>query len=153
MPRTQLRTVSGEMGEGHQEHPALKNLAFVVALLIFALGVGGVLEPSGLVWIAQHSLTSGVFFAVAAVRVAFGVVLISAAAVSRAPTAMRILGIVVVIAGITTAVMALVGMGVARQIVEWWLLQGYVIVRLSAALILVLGAFVAYACAPTRRAA
>ena len=136
-----------------QEHHTLKNLAFVAALLILAFGVGGVLEPSGLVWIAEHSMTSGVFFSVAAVRVAFGFVLISAASSSRAPKAIRIVGIVVMIAGITTAVMALVGMGPAREIVEWWIQQGSVIVRLSAALILALGAFVAYACAPVRHAA
>lgn len=131
----------------------MKILAFVAALLIVAVGVGGVLMPSGLVWIAQHSFTVGVFVAVAAVRIAFGFVLIAAAPASRAPRAIRILGIVVMIAGIATAVMALMEMGPAREIIEWWSQQGPVIVRCSAALILALGAFVAYACAPVRHAA
>jgi uncharacterized membrane protein YidH (DUF202 family) len=133
-----------------QERHTLKNLAFVFALLILIAGVGGILEPAGLVWIAQHTVTSGAYWVVALVRVAFGIVLISAASASRAPRAIRVLGIVVVIVGITTAVTAMVGMVRAREIIEWWLQQGPVIVRLSAVPVLLLGGFVAYACAPVR---
>jgi hypothetical protein len=35
----------------------VKNLAFVVALIILAVGAVGILEPSRLVWIAQYSLS------------------------------------------------------------------------------------------------
>ena len=54
----------------------MKNLAFGMALLILTFGAVGILVPSGLVWIAQHSVTSGVFYVVATVRVAFGFILI-----------------------------------------------------------------------------
>jgi hypothetical protein len=128
----------------------LKTLAFAVALLILIFGVGGFLEPAGLVWIAQHTVTSGAYWAIAFVRVSFGLVLIAAASASRAPRAMRVLGIVVVIVGITTAVTALFGMARAREIIDWWIQQGPVIVRLSVVPVLLLGGFVAYACAPMR---
>jgi hypothetical protein len=131
----------------------VKNLAFVAALLILAFGVGGIVEPSRFVWIAQHSVTSGAFYIIAATRVAFGLILISAASVSRAPKAVRILGFAVLIAGCTSAVTALVGMERARAIIEWWLQQGPVVVRLTGVPIAVLGGYIAYACAPVRHAA
>ncbi len=128
----------------------LKTLAFVFGLCIIAFGAVGILAPSGLVWIAQHFVTSGAFYVAAAVRVAFGLVLISVASASRAPKALRVLGYVVFISGIATALMGLVGMGRARAIIEWWLHQGSGVVRLTGTLVLALGGFVAYACAPAR---
>jgi len=131
----------------------VKDLAFVVALLILAVGAVGILVPSGLVWIAQHSVTSGAFYVIATVRIAFGLVLISVASVSRAPKTVRVLGYLILIAGITTALTGWVAIERARAIIEWWLQHGSGVVRLTGVLVLALGGFVAYACAPTRRAA
>lgn len=61
----------------------VKTLAFVVARLILTAGAVGILVPADLVWIAQHSVNSGAFYVIAAVRVAFGLVLISAASGCR----------------------------------------------------------------------
>ena len=129
----------------------MKNLAFVVGLCIVAVGGVGILAPSGLVWIAQHSVTSGVFYLIAMVRVGFGLVLTLAASASRAPRAVRILGYLILIAGITTALTGLLAIGRARAIIDWWLQQGLGVVRLTGVLVLALGGFVAYACAPARR--
>jgi len=41
----------------------------------------------------------------------------------------------------------------APAIIEWWSQQGSGLVRLSVVRLLALGGFVAYACAPARRAA
>jgi hypothetical protein len=131
----------------------VKNVAFVVALLILVAGAVGFLVPSGLVWIARHSVTSGAFYIIATVRVAFGLVLISVASVSRAPKTLRVLGYLVLIAGITTALTGLVAIGRARAIIEWWSQQGSGVVRLTGVVVLALGGFVAYVCAPVRRAA
>ena len=113
----------------------------------------GVVVPSGLVWIAEHSVTSGAFYLIATVRVAFGLVLISVASVSRAPKTLRVLGYLILIAGIATALTGVVAMERARAIIEWWLQQGSGVVRLAGVVLLALGGFVAYACAPARRAA
>jgi uncharacterized membrane protein len=129
----------------------MKNLAFVVALLILALGVVGVLMPSGLVWVAQHSVTPGAFYLIAAVRVLFGLVLISVAAATRAPKALRILGYIIVFAGIATALAGLLAIERVQAFIDWWVAQGSWLVRLSAVPVLALGGFVAYACAPARR--
>ena len=130
----------------------MKTLAFVCGLCIASFGAVGVIAPSGPLWIAQHFVNSGAFYVIGAVRVAFGLVLISVASVSRAPKTLRVLGCLILIAGITTALTGLVAMERARAIIEWWLQQGSDVVRLTGVLILALGGFVAYACAPARRA-
>lgn len=129
----------------------MKNLAFIVALLILAVGAVGILVPSGLVWIAQHSVTSDAFYVIATARVAFGLVLILVASASRTPKTLRVLGYLILISGITTALTGLVAIERARAIIEWWLQQGSGVVRLTGVLVLALGGFVAYACAPARR--
>ena len=37
----------------------MKTLAFVIGLLIGVVGAVGIIAPSCLVWIAEHSVTSG----------------------------------------------------------------------------------------------
>ena len=131
----------------------MKNLAFVFGICIATFGVVGILSPSGLIWVAQHSVTSGVFYLIATVRVAFGLVLISVASASRAPRAVRVLGYVILIAGITTALTGLLAIGRAHAIIDWWLQQGSGLVRLTGILLIASGGFIAYACAPARRTA
>jgi hypothetical protein len=127
----------------------VKNLAFVLALLILAIGAVGLLVPSSLVWIAHHTVTSSAFYVIATVRVAFGLVLIAAAPNSRVPKAVRVLGYLILVAGIATALMGLMAMDLARAIIEWWLEQGPGFVRVSGLPVLALGGFIAYACAPS----
>jgi hypothetical protein len=131
----------------------VKTVAFGVALVIMAVGTLGIFVPSGLAWIAPHAVTPSAFYVIAAVRVAIGLVLVSVASVSRAPKALRVLGYFILIAGIATALMGLVAIDRARTLVEWWLQQGSGLVRLTGAVVLSLGGFIAYACAPIRRAA
>jgi hypothetical protein len=134
-----------------REEDVVKVLAFVFGLCILTVGAVGILAPSGLFWIAQHFVTSGAFYVIATVRVAFGLILISVASASRAPKSLRVLGYVILIAGITTALTGLLAIGRARASIEWWLQQGSGVVRLTGVLVLALGGFVAYACAPGRR--
>jgi uncharacterized membrane protein YidH (DUF202 family) len=130
----------------------VKTLAFAIGLLIVAVGAVGIIAPSSLVWIAEHSVTSGAFYLIATVRVAFGLILISVASVSRAPKTLLVLGCLILIAGITTAVMGLVAMERAHAMIEWWLREGSGVIRLTGIPLLALGGYVAYACAPARRA-
>lgn len=123
-------------------------------LCISAVGAGGTLVPSGLAWLARQFLAAGPlgFYGIAILRIAFGLILISAASASRAPRAVRVLGYVIVVLGLTTALAALQAIGPARGAIERWLEQGADAGRLTAIPILGLGGFVAFACAPTRRA-
>jgi hypothetical protein len=56
------------------------------------------------------------------------------------------------ILGVTTAVAGLAAVDRAQGTIEAWALQDPVVLRLTAAPILALGSFVAYACAPGRAA-
>jgi hypothetical protein len=131
---------------------ALRTVAFVCGLLITAVGAVGILAPPGLVWIAQKFVTSGAFafYIIATVRVAFGLILIWAASASRAPRALRVLGYVIFLLGITTALTGLLAAGRAQGSIEWWLQHGFGVVRLTAILLVALGGFIAWACAPSR---
>jgi hypothetical protein len=131
----------------------VKAVAFLVGLGIATVGAVGILVPSGFVWIAHRSLTPGGFYAIATVRVAVGLLLILVARASRAPRALRVLGYVILIAGIATALTGLLGIGGARAIIDWWTEQGPDLVRPTGVLVLTLGGFIAYGCAPARRAA
>jgi hypothetical protein len=128
----------------------VKNLAFAVALLIAALGAAGALVPSYLVWIAEHSATAGAFYVIAAVRVALGLLLISAAPHTRMPRTIHALGWVALIAGVLTALIGLVDMDRARALIAWWMQQGSGVLRLTGVLVLAVGGFIAWACAPAR---
>jgi hypothetical protein len=59
---------------------------------------------------------------------------------------------VILILGIATTLTGLVAIGQARGAIEWWSQQGSGLVRLTCVLLMALGGFVAYACAPARRA-
>jgi hypothetical protein len=133
----------------------LRILAFVFGLCISAVGAVGILVPSGLVWLAQQFVASGAFgfYVIATVRIAFGFILISVASASRAPKALRVLGYVIVIFGITTALTGLLEVERAGAAIDWWWHQRSGVWRFTGAVVLALGGFVAYACAPARRAA
>jgi uncharacterized membrane protein len=128
----------------------MKTLAFVIGLCIIAIGAVGIFVPSEFVWIAQHSGSRTALAVVAVVRVVLGIVFISAAAASKTPRILRILGYVVLIAGVVTALMALTGAGMesTRAIIDWWLRQGSSVFRLDGALAVAIGGFIAYTCAP-----
>lgn len=133
----------------------MRAVAFAFGLGISAVGAVGIFVPSGLVRLAQQFVTSGAlgFYVLAAIRITFGLILISVAPASRAPKGLHVLGYVIVVLGITTALTGLVATGRAQGTIGWWLQQGTGVIRLTAVLVLALGAFVAIACAPVRRAA
>jgi hypothetical protein len=125
----------------------VKTLAFVIGLFILVFGAVGILAPSCLVWVARHAEARVELYGVAALRVAFGVLLLFVASASRAPRTLRVVAVIPSAAGIA---MPFVGVERARATIEWWTLQGSGVVRLTAFPLLALGAFVAYACAPAR---
>ena len=57
----------------------------------------------------------------------------------------------IAVAGVTTALTSWLAIGAARHTIESWLRQGPVVVRLTGILVVALGGFVAYACAPGGR--
>jgi hypothetical protein len=131
----------------------MRTLAFVVGLCIAAVGAVGLLMPTALIWLARQFLSAGAFafYIIATVRIALGLILISVASASRAPKAMAVLGYFIFILGITTGITGLMDPWWARGAIEWWLQQAPGAIRLAALLVLALGGFVTYACAPPQR--
>ncbi len=136
-----------------RERDIVKTLAFAIGLCIVAVGAIGFATPSALVWIAQHFGTLVDWYAIGAVRVGLGVLLLSVAKTSRAPRMLRVVAFVPLLAGLGTLAVPFLGVERARATLDWWSHLGSGYIRLSAIPVLILGGFVAYACAPTRRAA
>lgn len=124
-------------------------LALLVALLMILIGLTGVVSPETLAAVGRHAITPVGLYVVAAVRIGIGVILMLAAPVSRAPRTLRVFGIIAIIAGVATPFF---GVEHSRRVMDWWLAQGFVCLRLHAGIALVLGGFLAYAVAPRRQA-
>jgi hypothetical protein len=125
-------------------------LALLVGLFIVAIGMCSVAAPHGLLTAVRFVLTPRGLYLVAAVRVVFGVILVLVAPSSRAPRVLRLLGFIMLVAGLTTP---FVGVDRARAVLDWWSAQDPAFMRLWAGLAVALGAYVVYAVAPRRRAA
>ena len=78
-------------------------LAFLIGLIIAALGILGIAAPTVLLDVTAFALTQVGLYVAAALRVAFGLVLIAAAAASRLPRTLRILGALIVVGSIAAA--------------------------------------------------
>lgn len=131
----------------------MKTLALIIALSIAAFGAIGLIAPTNIVWVAQHSLNAGTLYFIAAVRVAFGFLLISVAATSRMPKTLHVIGIVVLLSGIATSMMAMFAVDTAAAMVGWWIAQGNMVDRLTGIPLIAVGSFIAYACTAPKRSA
>jgi hypothetical protein len=121
--------------------------AVLVGLVIAAFGILGIAAPTVLLEVAAFALTQAGFYVAAALRIAFGLVLIAAAAGSRLPRTLRTLGALFVVAGIVTPI---IGVERARALVHWWSSHGSGFTRVWAVLPAILGLFVIYAATPRR---
>jgi hypothetical protein len=131
----------------------VKTLAFVMGLCILAVGAIGIVTPSALVGIALRFGTPTEWYALGAVRIALGVLLLWVAKSSRAPRTLRVVAFIPLLAGLGALATPFVGVERARATLEWWTRLGPGYLRLSAIPLLVLGGVIAYACAPARRTA
>lgn len=125
----------------------MRLLAILFGLIIAALGILGIAAPTTLLDVAAFALTEVGLYVAAAFRVAFGMVLIVAATASRLPRTLRVLGVLIVIAGLITPFF---GVERAQAMVDWWSAQGTLFMRAWAALPVILGLFTIYAVTPRR---
>ncbi len=73
--------------------------ALLVALFAIVVGVVGIFTPDSLVTIGWYVVTPVGLAAIAALRVAIGLVLMLVAPISRVPRTLRVVGAVVLVAG------------------------------------------------------
>jgi hypothetical protein len=120
-------------------------IALVLSLLIAAVGALGIASPSRLLGVVRSFQTPAGLYVVAALRVVLGVVLFFAAPVSRAPELIRILGVIVFVAGLVTP---LFGLERFRSLLDWWSARGSAFIRAWAAFAFAFGLLLAYAVVP-----
>ncbi len=123
-------------------------IALTFSIVVAVLGGVAIVDPTVLLTISRPFLSPAGLYAAAGLRFVLGTALFLAATASRAPKTLRILGVVIVIAGLVTP---LVGVGRARAIVDWWTTQGTAFMRLWVSVALAFGLFVAYSVAPPAR--
>ncbi len=124
--------------------------ALVIGLLILVQGLAGLASPDTFVAAVRMFQEPPVIYFAAVVRVAFGVVLVLAAPVSRFPRLLRGLGVLIVVGGALTPV---VGLQFAQVVLGWWSSGGAWVVRAWAAVALLLGAFILFAVSGRKNAA
>jgi uncharacterized membrane protein len=128
----------------------LKVLATVMSLGIAGLGVLGVAAPAVLLQFGGSLLAAPALYLVAAVRVVFGALLILVSAESRMPRALRVVGVLIVVAGLLTP---LFGAERFREAFTWFSGQEPWLLRAVAVLPLIIGVFFVYAINSHRRVA
>jgi hypothetical protein len=126
----------------------MKFLTVLIGVFVLVVGLVGVTAPSALLRAADYVTTPIGLYAVAALRIGIGIVLILVAPTTRAPKPIRVLGAIAIAAGVITA---FVGVDRVRAIVAWETAQGPTLIRLSALLALLFGGFIVFAV--TRRRA
>jgi hypothetical protein len=127
----------------------MRALTIVLGLVLAGIGLVGIVAPSVLLDLGRSLDTVTGLYIVAAVRIAFGALLLGIAGRSRLPTALRIIGAFLIVAGIATP---LFGVERTRAIVDWWSAQGPAFVRAMAGLAVAFGIFFIYAVMPRRGA-
>ncbi len=117
--------------------------ALPIALLSIVVGIAGIVSPDGgMAFRRLYFATPGLFYAVVAVRSAMGLGLILAAATSRWPRTLRVLGAVVCLQGLSAT---LLGLDRARAVMEWEGMQGHALLRAGAAVALASGGLIVFA--------
>jgi hypothetical protein len=126
----------------------MRQLAFLVALFVIAIGIVGLVAPDRFLAAGRHVLTPVGLYAIAALRIGMGLVLILVARTSRTPRTLRAFGVVVLVAGLATP---LFGVERARGIADWAATQGPALVQGVAVVLLAIGGFVAFTVGAGRR--
>jgi len=125
-------------------------IAMLMAALIAMFGVLGVLAPSTFLNFSRPLLNPAALYVIAAVRIIFGALLLWVASESRMPKTVRVIGVVIVIAGLVTP---LFGVERSEAVLNWWSSQDALLVRAAAAVLTIFGAFVVYVLTKGRRVA
>ena len=128
----------------------MKQLALALSLFVVILGAIGIIRPEALLGVARHFQSPAGLYVAAAIRIVLGVALLFAASTSRAPGVIRVLGIVVLVAGFITP---FVGPERARAIIDWWSSQGPLSMRAWGGFALAFGSFLVWALIPKSSAA
>ena len=114
---------------------------FVIGAVVILWSAISFVAPDRRLAVERAVMTPAGLYAIAALRIAIGVVFVLAAPASRAPRTLRVLGVTVMIAGLTTTWF---GVTRARAVLDWLAGAGPLLMRLDAAVGMALGGFLVY---------
>jgi hypothetical protein len=121
----------------------------VIGALVILASAINFAAPDLRLSLERSMMTPAGRYAIAALRIAIGLVFVLAAPASRAPRALRVLGLIVIIAGLSTPWF---GVARARAVVNWLVNAEPWLMRLDAVLGMAIGGFLLYVFRrPTRR--
>jgi len=123
----------------------MRAFVIVVALLIAAIGLVGVVAPARLAGFVRIWQNAVGLYSAAVLRIVLGVAMFFTAPTSRAPEPLRALGVFVFLAGLVTP---LIGLDRFRRILDWWIARPPFLMRGWSLVALAFGLFVVYALFP-----
>ena len=128
----------------------MRLLGLVIGALVILAGAISFAAPDLRLSLERSVITPDGLYAIAGLRIAIGLVFVLAARASRAPRTLRVLGLIVIIAGLSTPWF---GVARARAVVNWFESAEPFLIRLAAVMGMAVGGFLVYVFrTPTRRA-
>ena len=128
----------------------MRRLGFVIGALVILASAISFAAPDLRLSLERSVATPAGLYAIAAFRIAIGLVFVVVAPASRAPRTLRVLGLIVIIAGLMTP-----WFGIARSgaVLNWVASADPLLMRLDASVGMAIGGFLVYVFrTPTRRA-
>jgi hypothetical protein len=117
----------------------MKIIALGIAALLILVGLTGVLWPEGLMGLMTYSFTSTGIYVAAITRMVMGALLLVAAPATRTPKTVRVIAVLIFLAGVATA---LINPDRAQVLKDWWLSHGPDALRIAACFPLAVGFFI-----------
>ena len=128
----------------------MRLLGLVIGVLVILASAISFAAPDLRLSLEGWVITPAGLYAIAAVRIAIGLVLVFAAPASWAPRTLRVLGLIVIIAGLMTPWF---GVARAQAVLNWLASAGPLLMRFDAVVGMAIGGFLVYVFrTPTRRA-
>src|SRR5438874_9196603 len=120
---------------------AMRLLGLVIGALVILGSAISFAAPDLRLSLERSVVTPAGLYAIAALRIAIGLVFVLAAPASRAPRTVRVLGLIVIIAGLMTPWF---GVARARAVLNWFATAGPLLMRVDAGVGVALGGFLVY---------
>ena len=128
----------------------MRLVGLVIGALVVIASAISFAAPDLRLSLERSLITPAGLYALAAVRIGIGLLFVLTAPGSRAPRTLRALGLIVIIAGLTTPWF---GVARAQAVLNWLTSAGPLLMRLDAGVGMALGGFLVYVFStPTRRA-
>ena len=125
----------------------MRLFGLVIGVLVILASAISFAVPDLRLSLERSMITPAGLYVIAVLRIAIGLVLVLIAPASRTPRTVRVLGLIVIIAGLTTPWF---GVARARAVLNWLATAG--LMRLAAGVGMAIGGFLVYVFrTPTRR--